>query len=171
ALLGRLGVTHILLDRALFPPEVSPFPSAFTRDRLRDSPGLALEAAADPLWLYRLTGRAPATTPPSTSPVGVFFEAEALPPTGVAEADAAPPGGRRVAAHPRVAPAGCLTFGPYRVLPAGAWRVRFRVRGGGLAVDVAADEGRRVVGERTLPSLAAWEDVELDIRLERATPL
>jgi hypothetical protein len=172
ALLARLGVTHVLLDRALFPPEVSPFPSALTRDRLRASPGLALEAATDPLWLYRLTGHPPAAVPRATSPVGVFFEAEALPQeTGVVEADAEASGGRLVAAHAGATRRGFLTFGPYRLLPAGAWRAWFRVRGGGLALEVAADEGRHLVADRALPAAAGWEDVELDFTLEHATPL
>jgi hypothetical protein len=172
AILRRLGVTHVLLDRALFPPEVSPFPSAFTRDRLRASPALVLEAAADPLWLYRLTERPPAALPPATSPVGVFFEAEALPrETGVIEADADASGGRVVAAHTGVTRPGFLTFGPYRLLPAGAWRARFRVRGGGLTLEVAAEEGRRLVASRARPLAAGWEVVELDFTLEHATPL
>ncbi len=173
ALLLRLGVTHVLLNRALFPPEVSPFPSALTRDRLRASPGLVLEAAADPLWLYRLTGRPPAAVPPATSPVGVFFEAEALAQeTGVVETDTEASGGRLVAAHAGVTRRGFLTFGPYRALPAGAWRARSSaVRGSGLALEVAADEGRRLVANRALPPSAGWGDVELDFTLEHATPL
>ncbi len=169
ALLRRLGVTHILLDRSLFPSEVSPFPSAYTRDRLRASPGLALVSAADPLWLYRVTESFPGDAPPATSPVGIFFEAEALfHETGVVEPDAAGSGGRVVAARAGATRPGFLTYGPYRLLPAGAYRARFRVRGAGLGVDVASDQGRRLLAHREPTPFAAWEEVELPFTLERA---
>jgi len=172
ALLARLGVTHLLLDRALFPPEVSPFPSALTRDRLRLSPALELEVAADPLWLYRLTGRPPGPVPAATSPVGVFFEAERLPRgTGAVALDAAASGGAVAAARRGVDAPGFLAFGPYRLLPAGAWRARFRVRGAGLDLDVAADEGRRVVARQAVPALAGWHEVEVAFALDRAAVL
>jgi hypothetical protein len=172
AVLRRLGVTHLVLDRALFAPEASPFPSAFTRDRLRSSPALALDRAADPLWLYRLTDEAPMIGPPATSPVGQFFEAEALPhDTGDLVDDRDASGARGVAARAGAARPGFLVFGPYRMLPAGAYRAVFRVRGSGLTVEITADEGRRVLAQRVLEPRPAWDEVELPFEVEGARPL
>ena len=78
AALRRLGVTHVVLDRALFPPDVSPLPSAFTVEGLRNSSGLVLERSEDPLWLFRVVDTPEAIQPPRSSPVGMFYEAEAL---------------------------------------------------------------------------------------------
>ena len=72
AALRRLGVTHVVVDRALFPPDVSPLPSAFTIEGLRRSSGLVLERAADSLWLFRVVDTSETTQPPLSSPVGIF---------------------------------------------------------------------------------------------------
>jgi hypothetical protein len=171
ALLRRLGVSHVLLDRALFPPKVSPFPSAYTRDRLRASPGLALETAADPLWLFRVTDRAPGGIEPRpTSPVGVFFEAEWLSTHAPVVAEAAASGGHAVATRPGTA-SDFVVFGPYQLLPAGDYRARFRVRGSGLTCEVTTDEGRSVLASRALPPLAAWDEAELAFPLAVAAPV
>src|SRR5262245_55979693 len=66
---------------------------------------------------------------------------------------------------------GFLTFGPYRMLPAGAYRALFRVRGSGLTVEVTTDEGRRVLAHRMLEPRAAWDEVELPFEVDRARPL
>lgn len=172
ALLHRLGVTHVALDRSVFPPQVSPFPSSLTRDRLRASPGLALEAGVDPLWLFRVTARPPGDAVPATSPAGVFYEAEQLArETGDLVGDRDASGGRVVAARPGAARPGFLVFGPYRPLPAGRYRATFRVRGGGLALDVAAEQGRRILGQRGVDAGAAWQDVTLHFALDRAAPV
>ena len=59
AALRQLRVSHVVVDRAGFPPQVSPFPSSFTVSGLRASPVLALREAAEPLWLFRVTDGAP----------------------------------------------------------------------------------------------------------------
>ena len=167
--LRALGVSHVVLDRGLFPPQVSPFPSSFTRDRLRQAPGLRLERAVDPLWLFRVTDEPPpAEQPAPTTPVGLFYEAEALARgTGEARDEPAASGGRTVAAQPGMAP-GFLTFGPYRPLPAGRYRATFRVRGSGLTAEVTADSGRRVLASRAIEPRAAWDEVDLDFDVARA---
>ncbi len=171
-LLRRLGVTHLVLDRAVFPPKASPFPSALTRDRLRASPAVAVERAAEPFWVFRLTDRPAEAGPRPTSPVGVFFEAEALlRETGAVVADAAASGGQVVAARAGAARPGFLVFGPYRLLPAGTYRATFRVRGAGLALDIAAERGQRRIAERVTAPTAEWTDVALDFALERARPV
>jgi hypothetical protein len=172
AALRRLGVSHVVLDRSAFPPQVSPFPSAFTRDRLGAAPALALVRADDPLWVYRVTPPATGGAARATSPVGAFFEAEALPQeVGEAAPDPAASGGRAVRARAGVTRAGFLTFGPYRLLPAGAYRATFRVRGAGLTVEVASDRGRHVVARRAVPASAGWTDVAVPFTLERARVL
>jgi hypothetical protein len=79
-------------------------------------------------------------------------------------------GGRIVSARAGSVP-GFLTFGPYRLLPAGAYRAVFRVRGSGLTAEVTVEDGRRVLAHRPLEPRAAWDDVELPFELERAQPV
>ena len=47
--LRRLDITHVVVDRAGFPPQVSPYPSAFTVGRLGASGILAPQQVAGPL--------------------------------------------------------------------------------------------------------------------------
>jgi hypothetical protein len=169
ATLRRLGVSHLVVDRTGFPPPVSPFPSAFTVARLRAAPGLALARADDPFWVFRVTAGDGPPQPPATSPVGVFFEAESLlREVGEVVAAEEASGGRIVAARAGAPRAGFLAFGPYRPLPAGAYRARFRVRGAGLTVDVSSERGRRRLATGTVPSGSAWTDLTLPFALERA---
>ena len=170
AALRRLGVSHVVVDRAGFPPQVSPYPSMFTIQRLRASSVLASRTEADPLWLFRVTDGALAPTH-GTSAVGVFYEAErqhSLTGSKVDLPEAS--GGRIVVGRPGEA-AGFLTFGPYRPLPAGAYVALFRVRGHGLRLDVATDWGRQVLAERTVDPGPAWVDEALPFVVEHARPL
>jgi hypothetical protein len=173
--LRQFGVTHVVVDRSVYPAQVSPFPSAFTLKRLGGSPVLALEQAVDPLWLFRVTDRpalAATVTDAPTSPVGVFYEAEALRrETGRPEEDATASRGRVVAARAGTDRPGFLTFGPYRLLPAGAYRATFRVRGTGLTAQVATDRGRQVMAARLAPTEADWVNVVVPFALERAAPI
>jgi hypothetical protein len=170
--LRRLGVSHVVVDRSVFPPQVSAYPSAFTIQHLRASPALALELAADPLWLFRVTGEGPSEQAGPTSPVGLFYEAEwQNRHTGTAVDAPGASGGRMVAARPGVDAPGFLTFGPYRPLPAGAYTARFRARGQGLRVDVATDRGERIVAERTVDTGPDWTTVVLPFVVERGQPL
>jgi hypothetical protein len=169
--LRRLGVSHVVVDRAGFPPQVSPYPSAFTIGGLRDSPVLAFREAADPLWLFRVTDGVPVSSK-RTSPVGMFHEAERQNHETGAVVDAVgSSGGRIVVGQPGVAAAGYLTFGPYRPLPAGAYIARFRVRGYGLRLDVATDRGQRVLAQRTVDPGPAWVDEAVPFVVQHARPL
>ena len=168
ARLRALGVSHVVVDRAVFPPQVSPYPSRFTIARLGASAALALEASADPLWVFRVTAEPPRPGA-LTSPVGVFFEAERLPrATGRVADEPEASAARAVVARAGADRAGFLTFGPYRPLPAGAYRARFRVRGVGLTIEVTADRGRRLLAQRTVAPGPAWVDVELPFTVDRA---
>ncbi len=170
--LRRLGVTHVVVDRALFPPEVSPLPSAFTIEGLRASPGLVLEQAADPLWLFRVVENPGATQPPLSSPVGIFYEAEGLfRETGAPVSEATASGGRVVAGRPGVAQPGFLAFGPYRVLPAGNYRATFRVRGAGLVLEVTTHDGQKLLAERAVAPGPAWVEETLTFELDEARPV
>jgi hypothetical protein len=170
--LRRLGVSHVVVDRAVFPPQVSGYPSAFTIGRLRGSPALALELGVDPLWLFRVTGEGPAERPGPTSPVGLFYEAEwQNHESGAVVNTPEASGGAMMAARPGLDSPGFLTFGPYRPLPAGKYAARFRVRGAGLRVDVAADRGRRIIAERTVDVGPEWTTVVLPFVVERGQPL
>jgi hypothetical protein len=168
--LRRLGITHVVVDRGGFPPQVSPYPSAFTLDGLRNAGALALRQTADPLWLFRVTDEAPAPTR-RTSPVGVFHEAERQNhETGAVVDLPEASGGRAVVGRPGM-PAGFLTFGPYRPLPAGSYVARFRVRGDGLRLDVAADRGARILAERAVDPGPTWMDEALPVVVDHARPL
>lgn len=172
AALRRLGVSHVVVDRAVFPPQVSAYPSAVLLERLRASPALALEQAADPLWLFRVTGRAGAPVPGPTSPVGIFQAAASQSrTTGALLAAPEVSEGRVVVGRPGVDPPGFLAFGPYRAFPPGPYRARFRLRGSGLRIDVAMDRGRRVLAERAVDVGPAWTDVVLPFTVEQGRPL
>jgi hypothetical protein len=169
--LRQLRVTHVVVDRGGFPPQVSPYPSAFTVERLRVSGTLALQRAADPLWLFRVTD-APPTSNRHTSPIGVFYEAERQNHQTGAVVDAAEAsGGRVVVGRPGTTLPGFLTFGPYRPLPAGAYVAQFRVRGGGLRLDVATHRGQRILAQRTVDPGSDWVDATLPFVVEHARPL
>ncbi|HWC04718.1 MAG TPA: hypothetical protein VHF87_18360 [Methylomirabilota bacterium] len=168
--LRRLAVSHVVVDRAGFPPQVSPYPSRFTIDGLRASPVLGLHQFADPLWLFRVTDAAPAPIR-RTSPVGLFLEAERQNhETGAVAGLPDASGGQVVVGRPGTAP-GFLTFGPYRPLPAGAYVARFRARGHGLRLDVATDRGQRILAQRAVDPGPAWVDEELPFVVEHARPL
>src|SRR5262249_22801769 len=127
----------------------------------------ALQQAAGPLWLYRVTDGAPVAHR-QTSPVGVFYEAESQNhETGTVSTAPEASGGRIVLGQPGVR-AGFLTFGPYRPLPAGAYVARFRVRGYGLRLDVASDFGHRVLAHRAVDPGPDWVDEALPFVVEHA---
>ena len=168
--LRRLGVSHVVVDRGGFPPQVSPYPSMFTIQRLRASPVLTFRTAADPRWLFRVTDGAPAPGQ-STSAVGMFYEAERQHSLTGAVVDLLEASGGRIVLGRAGGAPGYLTFGPYRPLPAGAYVALFRVRGHGLKLDVATDWGRRVLAERTVDPGPAWVDEALPFVVERARPL
>ena len=170
AALRRLGVTHVVVDRAGFPPQVSPYPSAFTVGRLAASGILAPQQSAEPLRLFRVTGNAPVPNR-QTSPLGVFYEAEQQNhETGATVAAPEASGGQIVAGHAGGAP-GFLTFGPYRPLPAGTYVARFRVRGDGLRLDVASDTGAHVLAARAVDPGPEWVDEVLPFVVDHARPL
>jgi hypothetical protein len=163
-------VSHVVVARGGFPPQVSPYPSAFTAQRLKVSGTLALRQAVDPLWLFRVTESPPAPNR-ETSPLGLFYEAErqARQTGEVVEADAS--GGRIVVGRAGAAVPGFLTFGPYRPLPAGPYVARFRVRGAGLRLDVATDRGQRILAQRAADAGPSWTDAFLPFVVEHARPL
>jgi hypothetical protein len=172
AALRRLGVTHVVVDRALFPPDVSPLPSAFTIESLRRSSGLVLEQAADSLWLFRVVDTSETTQPPLSSPVGIFYEAEMLYRlTGAPVAEPGASGGRVVAGRPEAAQPGFLAFGPYRLLPVGRYRATFRVRGEGLVLEVTTHDGQRLLAERVATPGPGWAEETLTFALDEARPV
>jgi hypothetical protein len=170
AALRRLGVSHVVVDRSGFPPQVSPYPSAFTVERLAASGTLALQQSADPLRLFRVTDRAPVVNR-ETSPIGVFYEAERQNRETGTLVDAPDASGSRIVAARPGERGGFLTFGPYRPLPAGAYIARFRVRGDGLRLDVATDQGARVLAQRTVDAGPEWIDALLPFVVDHARPL
>jgi len=169
--LRRLQVSHVVVDRGGFPPQVSPYPSAFTVQRLKASGTLALRQTVDPLWLFRVTESPPAPNR-ETSPVGLFYEAEQQNhETGAVIEAVDASGARIVVGRPGAARPGFLTFGPYRPLPAGAYVAWFRVRGAGLRLDVATHRGQRILAQRAAEAGPDWTDAVLPFAVEHARPL
>lgn len=164
--LSQLGVEFVVLDRGVFPPKVSPFPSGLTLARLTISPWLDFVRAENPLWVFRLRGAARAVAAPEavTSPQGIFYEAEWLPRQVGTVIDRAEASGGKLVAVEHGAP-GFLTFGPYRILPPGRYRTVFRLAGP-ARVEVAVEKGTRVLTQRLLDSPPEpLGDVDLDYTL------
>lgn len=164
--LRELGVDLVVLDTGVFPPKVSPFPSTFTLARLRASPWLDLVLAENPFRVFRLreTARGQGAPEAITSPQGVFYEAEWLPREVGRVIDAPEASGGRLAAVETGRP-GFVTYGPYRILPPGRYRTVFRLAGP-ARVEVAAEEGTRLLAERTVATEPdALQDVSLNYTL------
>jgi len=164
--LRRLGVEFVVLDRGVFPPKVSPFPSALTLARLTASPWLEIVHSENPFWVFHLreSARAGAAPEAITSPQGVFYEAEWLPRNVGTVLDQAEASGGKLVAVERGAP-GFITFGPYRILPPGRYRTVFRLAGP-ARVEVAVEKGTRVLAQQTVAMEAeALRNVSLDYAL------
>jgi hypothetical protein len=178
AALVRYGVRQVVFDRDAFPVKVSPFGPAFTRAALRTSPFLDLARAAgdeSPLWIFRVRDQARISPAPSpTSAVGVYWEAESLlHETGEVVDDPEASNGRVVrAVEGRDRPA-FLQYGPYRLLPPGAFRARYRLRGSGAGVElqVTTAGGRQLLGATsvTLEASAGRQEAEVAFTTDRVT--
>lgn len=178
--LHRHGVRQVILDRDAFPLKVSPFGPALTLAHLRRSPYLdpVNAPAADGLWIFRVRETARSGPPGAlpSSPLGILWEAESLPrETGRTVEDPAASNGRLSLAQAGVDAPGFLTFGPYRLLPPGAFRARFRMKGTGSTVELeVTTDGGRLVLARTAAPLAdpdALVEVPVSFALERAGPV
>jgi hypothetical protein len=157
AALRRLGVRQVVLDREGFPLKVSPFGSALTLSGLRGSP--FLDPAAEPaggnrLWIFRVREEPrPSAATGLRSPLGAFWEAESLRhTTGRIVADTAASNGRVVVGEAGRDRPGFVTYGPYRLLPPGEFRVLFGLRGRGTGVElqVTTADGARLLASRRL---------------------
>jgi hypothetical protein len=155
AALRRYGVRQVVLDREAFPLKVSAFGPAFTLASLQASPFLELARPAaddEAVWVFRVRDRAAAGAREAPrSPLGIYWEAESLSrDTGEITADTEASNGRVVLARTGRDRPGFLTFGPYRLLPAGPFRAVFRLRGesSAVALQVTAAGGRQILGSR-----------------------
>ena len=154
--LRRRGVRQVILAPDAFPVKVSAFGPALALAHLRASPHLdevATPAGAWTLHVFRVRDT-PRPVPASTltSPLGILWEAESLPrDTGrIADDPGASNGRVSLARAPGDRP-GFLTFGPYRLLPPGAFRAEFRVKGEAATVEleVTTRGGRQRLGHVT----------------------
>jgi hypothetical protein len=156
--LRRLGVSQVILHRDAFPLKVSAFGPALTLASLRTSPFLdPVETPAGDWALHvfrvRETPRSVPPGPPLTSPLGIFWEAESLGrDTGRITEDPDASNGRVTLARSGVDRPGFVMFGPYRLLPSGNYRARFRLKGAGSRVElqVTARGGRDVLGRAAI---------------------
>jgi hypothetical protein len=137
----------VILDDA-FPLKVSAFGPALTLAHLRASPYLDPVETPAGDWTLRVfrvreTPRAVPPAPPPTSPLGIFWEAESLGrDTGRIADDADASNGRVSLAKAPVDQPGFVMFGPYRLLPPGNYRARFRLKGAGSRLDSRSLRGR-----------------------------
>ncbi len=154
ATLQRLGVSQVILHRDAFPLKVSAFGPALTLAYLRTSPFLdPVETPAGDWALHvfrvRETPRSVPPGPPLTSPLGIFWEAESLGrDSGRVTEDPDASNGRVTLARSGVDRPGFVMSGPYRLLPPGDYRARFRLKGAGTRVElqVTSRGGREVLG-------------------------
>ncbi len=174
AALRRHGVQQVVLDRDAFPLKVSPFGPAFTLAGLERSPFLDRVSAPGQehaLWVFRVReGPGAARGGAPRSPLGIHWEAESLArETGQVTADPEASNGRVVVARAGRDRPGFVTFGPYRLLPAGPFRATFRLRGEATEaeVQVTAAGGRRVLGMRPArPAGGPLEEVAVPFTLD-----
>jgi hypothetical protein len=178
--LHRYGVRQLILDPDAFPLKVSPFGPALTLARLRTSPYLDPVALPDGDWGLRVfrvreAPRPVRPAPAPSSPLGIFWEAESLSrETGRVAEDPAASNGRVILGREGLDGPGFLTFGPYRLLPPGAFRVHFRVKGAGTTVELQVTaRGGRLVMARAEVRLAgaAFVDAPLSFTLAEALPV
>ena len=175
--LSRYGVRQVILDRDAFPLKVSAFGPALTLAHLRASPYLdPVETPAGDWTLHvfrvRDTPRAGPPLPPPTSPLGILWEAESLGrATGRVSDDPEASNARVTLARAGEDRPGFLTFGPYRMLPPGSYRARFRLKGAGstMHLQVTTQGGRTVLGGATI-HLAGGEFVDVAIPFAVTAP-
>jgi hypothetical protein len=152
--LRRHGVHQVILLRDAFPLKVSPFGPALTLAHLQASPYLDPVETPSGDWTLRVfrvrdTPRAVPPAPPPTSPLGIFWEAESLGrDTGRVADDPDASNGRVSLARAGTDRPGFVMFGPYRLLPPGEYRARFRLKGmgGKVELQITTRGGRDVLG-------------------------
>ena len=176
-ILRRYSVRQVILDRDAFPLKVSAFGPALALAYLRASPYLDPVETPAGDWTLRVfrvreTPRAVPPAPPPTSPLGIFWEAESL------GRDTGRVGGDPVASNGRVSLArsgldrpGFVMFGPYRLLPPGDYRARFRLKGVGSRVDLEITTlGGRAILSRAGVYLADGAFVEVPAAFTLTAP-
>jgi hypothetical protein len=175
--LHRHGVRQVILDRDAFPLKVSAFGPALALAHLRASPYLDPVDTPDGDWALRVfrvreTPRPTPAAPSPTSPLGVLWEAESLGrDTGRIGDDPDASNGRVNIARSGVDRPGFVTFGPYRLLPPGAYHARFRLKGVGSTVEahVTTRGGREVLGQARV-HLADGTFFEVPVPFRLAAP-
>ena len=170
--LRRLGVSHVVVDRAVFPPQVSAVPVGLHD---RGPPRFAragARARADPLWLFRVTGQGAIRAPGPTSPVGCSTK-----PSGRATRRG------RWSTRPRPPAAASWPPGPgwtrrgfSRSAPTARFPPASTRRGSACAARASAstsptDRGRRIIAERTVDVGPEWTTIVLPFVVERGQPL
>ena len=176
-ILRQRGVRQVILHGDAFPLKVSPFGPALALAYLRASPYLdPIETPRDhwALHVFRVrdTARPLPSAPALTSPLGIFWEAESLGrDTGRVMDDSDASNGRVSLARVGTDRQGFVMFGPYRLLPPGEYRARFRLKGvgSGVQLQVTTRGGREVIGRLTI-HLADGAFVEVPLPFTLAAP-
>jgi hypothetical protein len=175
--LRRHGVRQLILDQDAFPLKVSAFGPALALAYLRASPYLDPVETPPGGWALRVfrvreTPRAVPPAPPLTSPLGIHWEAESLGrDTGRIAEDLDASNGRVTLAQAPADRSGFVMFGPYRLLPPGDYRARFRLKGVGSTVDlqVTTRGGRALLGRAGI-HLGDGAFVEVAVAFSLTTP-
>jgi hypothetical protein len=175
--LRRYGVRQVILDRDAFPLKVSAFGPALALAYLQASPYLDPVETPPGDWTLRVfrvreTPRAVPSATPLTSPLGIFWEAESLGrDTGRIADDPGASSGRVSLARAGTDQPGFVTFGPYRLLPPGDYRARFRLKGAGSTVElqVTTRGGRAMLGHSRI-HLADGAFAEVAVPFTLAAP-
>jgi hypothetical protein len=127
------------------------------------------------VFRVRDTPRAVPPAPPLTSPLGIFWEAESLGrDTGRVADDPDASNGRVSLARSGVDRPGFVMFGPYRLLPPGDYRARFRLKGVGSRVDleITTQGGRAILSHAGIYlSDGAFVEVPASFTLTGPTPI
>ena len=176
--LRRYGVHQVILDRDAFPLKVSAFGPALALAHLRASPyldpvddaGRGLDAPRVPRPGDAARGAARRRRPPARSASsGKPSRSGAIPGASADDPDAS--NGRVSVARSGVDRPGFVTFGPYRLLPPGDYRARFRLKGVGSRMDleVTTQGGRAILGHVEI-HLADGAFVEVPVPFSLTAP-
>ncbi len=163
--LDELGVRFVTLHRDTYPPQVSLFPYRFALAAMRRNPNLRSVLDDEGVHLFeRVSGDYRPWDETAPWAPAAFFEAESLKiGEGERTDDADASGGAYV--HGNGSVVRPVVFGPYRTLPRGQYRVRFRVRGTGR-VEVSTDEGRALLASAAVER-AEWTELDLALSTDR----
>ncbi|MCD6419959.1 MAG: hypothetical protein J7L41_04505, partial [Synergistetes bacterium] len=158
-LLRKLDVKYLVVHADAFPMRVSPYPVYFTVRRFRNSPYLRFVGYDDNMWLFEVLSKpAKQKSIKISSIIGRCYEAEYSPRrAGRVVEDKGASCGKAVYGSKAHTSMGHIVFGPYVSMPAGKYKVSFRlkvkdntIKDTVAIIDIVTDKGKTVLYERKL---------------------